>query len=711
MLIQFISGESSSSKKKHPSVSLNHMQQQHIASQNAAQVAAQMSSPNLTYDMLTSGHHGYAPLLPSGLLLGSPFTPGTPTAFHTGHFPTLNAYPPSPTMAGAQNNMGGFTANGLLSPQMQTYSQFYSPAQQQNQGSQMDQNSLQITTISDFNSPLPSPNPFVASVPGAQTCRTVYLGNVPSEALAEEILNNVRTGPIESIRILPEKNCAFISFLDVPSAQVFHTDATMRKLSIGGQEVKIGWGKPSSISTSVMLAVQQNGASRNVFLGNLPEDITREEIEEDLGKFGAIEHIKLIKEKNIAFVHFLSIANAMKAVQQLPSEANWAQRRVYYGKDRCGPHHKSAVTANPMVASQMYNGLGFTNLGVQLSSYDMMGMTALDRDGSPSLVQNLGNRTVYLGNIHPETTLEEICNVVRGGILHHIRYIPDKHICFVTFVDSNAAVGFYQMSTLQGLMIHNRRLKIGWGKHSGPLPPGIAIAVHAGASRNVYIGNVDFETFSEEKLKQDFSEYGDIELVNTLREKSCAFVNFTNISSAIKAIDGASQKEEFKKLKINFGKDRCGNPPRATASGGTSGNISVHEIPSDLFVGTPQVIAANGIYGPYSAPLTTTSSTTSNGSGMYMDQNMQYAQYLAPPQQFQPSGSMSNSHGDNLSPIDQNGSASPGKLDVRLSGHARAVSLPASVVMQSTGSNSEEANGQYEVVDQRMYGLGLEAAD
>src|SRR5271170_5839449 len=129
VLTQILLGDSTSSKKKHPSVSLNHMQQQHVASHNAAQVAAQMSSPSLTYDMLTSGHHGYAPLLPSGLLLGSPFTPGTPTAFHTGHFPTLNAYPPSPTMPGASGNMGSFTANGLLSPQMQGYHGLYNPAQ------------------------------------------------------------------------------------------------------------------------------------------------------------------------------------------------------------------------------------------------------------------------------------------------------------------------------------------------------------------------------------------------------------------------------------------------------------------------------------------------------------------------------------------------------------------------------------------------------
>jgi hypothetical protein len=112
----------------------------------------------------------------------------------------------------------------------------------------------------------------------------------------------------------------------------------------------------------------------------------------------------------------------------------------------------------------------------------------------------------------------------------------------------------------------------------------------------------------------------------------------------------------------------------------------------------------NGIYGPYTAPLTTTSSSASNGSGMYMEQNMQYAQYLAPPQQYPQSSSPSH---DTLTP-NGNGSASPGKLDVRLSGHARAVSLPASVVMQS--SNSQQSNGVYEM-EHMMYGLGLEAAE
>ncbi|KAH9010336.1 hypothetical protein EDB84DRAFT_1126402, partial [Lactarius hengduanensis] len=94
-------------------------------------------------------------------------------------------------------------------------------------------------------------------------------------------------------------------------------------------------------------------------------------------------------------------------------------------------------------------------------------------------------------------------------------------------------------------------------------------AVHSGATRNVYIGNVeDFETFSEDKLKRDFGEYGDIELVNFLKEKNCAFVNFTNINNAIKAIEGVKSKPDYANLRIAHGKDRCANPPRSGSQGG-----------------------------------------------------------------------------------------------------------------------------------------------
>lgn len=410
----------------------------------------------------------------------------------------------------------------------------------------------------------------LASSVSNPSSRTVYLGNIPPETSAEEILGHVRSGSIESVRILPDKNCAFISFLESKCATHFHSDAILKKLSIRGQDIKIGWGKPAQVPTSVSIAVQQSGASRNVYLGNLPETVTEAELRDDLGKFGPIDTVKIVREKAIGFVHFLSIGNAIKAVAQLPHEPKWqAPRRVYYGKDRCAYISK---TQQQNAAQFLGIPAGYQNT-LNAQDRDIISTTLAHQSAQAAAVatsagglDNLGNRTVYLGNIHPETTIEEICNVVRGGLLHHIRYIPDKHICFVTFIDPTAAASFYALSNMQGLMIHNRRLKIGWGKHSGALPPAIALAVSGGASRNVYIGNLD-ESWTEERLRVDFSEYGEIELVNALREKSCAFVNFTNIANAIKAIEAIRGKEDYSRFKVNFGKDRCGNPPRQNNHG------------------------------------------------------------------------------------------------------------------------------------------------
>ena len=120
---------------------------------------------------------------------------------------------------------------------------------------------------SPFPSPLPSsasPNqPPLASLTG----RTVYVGNLPSDASVDELLNLVRFGPIESVKILPEKSCAFISFLDTNLASAFHTDLMIRKVLLHGQDLKIGWGKVAPVSNLVLQAVQQNGATRNVYLG------------------------------------------------------------------------------------------------------------------------------------------------------------------------------------------------------------------------------------------------------------------------------------------------------------------------------------------------------------------------------------------------------------------------------------------------------------
>ena len=523
--------------------------------------------PLMTRPPGTAYGMNFTPLLPSELLLGSPFQPGSPGAFTSPQFSNPSRFAPATNGYHQQTQQYQQNQHAQMSSPTQSQANPMSPQMYQ---SMMSPDSFAPQSPNGFSglngAAFPSFQPIAQAGTWMHgTSRTVYLGNMPADTSAEELLSHVRSGQIESVRMLPDKNCAFISFLDGSSATHFHSDAILKKLNIKGQDIKVGWGKPSAVPTSVALAVQQAGASRNVYLGNLPDDITEQELREDLGKFGPIDTIKMVREKNIAFVHFLSVNNAVKAVAQLPQDSKWQPpRRVFYGKDRCAYVSKTQQQNAAQYLgiapgyAHVLNGADRDLISNALAQQSVAAAAVATTAGG---VNNLGNRTIYLGNIHPETTIEEICNVVRGGLLHHIRYIPDKHICFVTFIDPTSAASFYALSNLQGLMIHNRRLKIGWGKHSGALPPAIALAVSGGASRNVYIGNLD-EGWSEERLRQDFAEYGEIELVNALREKSCAFVNFTNIANAIKAIEGMRSRDEYKRFKINFGKDRCGNPPR-----------------------------------------------------------------------------------------------------------------------------------------------------
>lgn len=418
--------------------------------------------------------------------------------------------------------------------------------------------------------------------------RTVYLGNISPIITVKELLDHVRSGVVDEVKILPEKMCAFISFVDESSALLFHSDAILKRLNIDGRDIKIGWGKPTVIDPIVASNIITDGATRNVFIGQLntnPESslnlnidphsdgITEEKLIVDLKVYGEIDCIKIVKEKGIAFIHFASILSAIKVVNNLAnSNAFYQKKKIFYGKDRC-----AFITKTQQHNAAQFLGIqpGMAHMG-QLSDREFISNALLQQSAAAAAIatsaggpNNLGNRTVYLGNLPKDVKIEEICNTVRSGLLQNIKLLSDRYVCFVTFIDPTAAAQFYAMSSLHGLVLQKKRCKVGWGKHSGPLPNLIALAVSNGASRNVYVGNIDFESdslkkvsvFTEENLRTLFQQYGEVEQINFLPAKNCCFVNYTSISNAISAIDKIKSNPHFKNLKINFGKDRCGNIP------------------------------------------------------------------------------------------------------------------------------------------------------
>ncbi|EGF83674.1 hypothetical protein BATDEDRAFT_15776, partial [Batrachochytrium dendrobatidis JAM81] len=369
--------------------------------------------------------------------------------------------------------------------------------------------------------------------------RTLYIGNLPSETTLDMLLNHILAGALEHARILPDKNCAFITFLDASAASALLFAIQSRRLMILSPDVKVGWGKPSLLSPLIADAVARHGASRNVYIGNLDSRYMSESaLSVVFSHFGLIDSIKIFADRRIAFVHMASIQSAMKAIMFLSCDAEWSSRRIHYGRDRCLHPSYFAISSFPQSMPQ--------------HSF---------QTSSSQSYQEPANRTVYLGGIRPEVTTKELCDIIRGGVLQNIKYMSEKNIAFATFVNAEDAAAFYRRSVQEGLSLKSKRLKLGWGKATR-LPSTISYAVqHSCASRNVYIGVAD-DTITEARLRRDFSPFGDIELINLVPEKLIAFVSFTDILFAIKAVQVMRMHPDYIKHKINFGKDRCGNPPR-----------------------------------------------------------------------------------------------------------------------------------------------------
>merc|ERR1712130_368765 len=188
--------------------------------------------------------------------------------------------------------------------------------------------------------------------------------------------------------------------------------------------------------------------------------------------------------------------------------------------------------------------------------------------GGPGPQANFGNRTIYLGGFTEELTLRDLCDTVRGGLLDNVKSLPEKKCAFVTFIDPRSANMFFQRAQLSNgeFVVKGKRLKVGWGK-SRKLSPDICEAIHRGATRNVFLGNID-ETTTEERLSEDLAQFGTIEKINVLPAKKIAFVNFTSISDAISCVNALRSEDHhlhtagYGNFRAHYGKDRCAGEPR-----------------------------------------------------------------------------------------------------------------------------------------------------
>lgn len=168
---------------------------------------------------------------------------------------------------------------------------------------------------------------------------------------------------------------------------------------------------------------------------------------------------------------------------------------------------------------------------------------------------NAPNRTLYLGNLHPHTSIADICDIIKDGPLDQVHQFPSKSCAFVSFLTDAIGVAAHARIMAEKPVIHGKPVVLGWGTPRA-VPEKVAAAVAAGACRNVYIGG-SVDRTSEEYLREALTRFGAIDCIDMLPAKKIAFVHFASIAAAMACKDALSADPQWSMFRLSYGKDRC----------------------------------------------------------------------------------------------------------------------------------------------------------
>ena len=438
------------------------------------------------------------------------------------------------------------------------------------------------------------------------------MGNITEATKHVEIFDLIKCGPVVEVKLLAEKKCAFIEFLDLPTSLSFFNFYSKSPPVIPSSPIplKVAFAKSSSpVPLNIQAAMTAvPPATRVAYVGGLEESQLNEAyLVEKFSPYGSIESVRMLKEKKTAFVHFVSVASAIKLISLLgtssPVSLGLPGSKICYGKDRFPVSSARPSTEQRFSIPSPIGGMPKMQVPAipmsQFSIFCMQNSHLFKIPGVPApFTQN--HRTIFLGSIPEEACLSDLANVIRGGPLFKLKIVPEKNCAFVTFVKASDALLFYvsvvghrpTISHLEcptddaekrqddsktnislnvpGIFVLGRKIyKVGFGRPMELTTEMLEAIEKGGATRNIYIGlpkpTNDLEWFAESlpdepTIISEFSQYGTIESVVRVPEKQVAFVNFASIVSALKALVGLRSNPIFETCRILYGKDRCSAP-------------------------------------------------------------------------------------------------------------------------------------------------------
>jgi len=426
--------------------------------------------------------------------------------------------------------------------------------------------------------------------------RALYVGQINASA-SPHIYSDLcgianEFGALEMVKVVPQKGCAFVNFVEEGPARAFFQASEEKPVQLGDATLKIRWAKATPIKEELLEKIKA-GATRNLFIGNLPEAANEDTLAHYFARYGPIESIVILRPKAIAFVNLTSIRSAITAKQALDgTDLAGRHIKVNFAKEKVGAKRPTTL---PRQSSRSFppaetwlkqrfepeDRSPFRRGPPPVGYYAPPGAFPPPPPGPPqyppradynTLPVSTASRAIFLGNVQDDVSFQDICKLAnRFGAIESVKIVKAKSSAFINFIDPAAAAAFVASAQQSPITLADQPIRVNWAK-STPIHPEILAQVRQGATRNLFVGNIE-EHISEDLVRELFAPFGEFDSIVLLRQKKIAFVNFASLKSALKAKDalqGQSVGDPPVQLKINFAKEihpgsRPRGPPRPQA--------------------------------------------------------------------------------------------------------------------------------------------------
>ncbi|KAG0096175.1 hypothetical protein BGZ93_004924 [Podila epicladia] len=154
--------------------------------------------------------------------------------------------------------------------------------------------------------------------------RSLWIGNVDPNFTTNELMQIFSPfGPVESLKVIPDKECAFVNFMRVEDAMRAKEDISERRGGrIGNATVRVGYGKAELMASADAPVLHP---TRALWIGNIPASTTPAALQAMFGHFGAIESARVLTHKSCGFINFEHMDDAVLA------------KKVMHGQEAFGP--------------------------------------------------------------------------------------------------------------------------------------------------------------------------------------------------------------------------------------------------------------------------------------------------------------------------------------------------------------------------------------